>query len=69
MAVAIVKRLRIKRLTPTILASEAIQTKKLVLTAVSQQTKVPKKMLLSQMDDTHLSYCELLTANSLVELE
>jgi hypothetical protein len=41
--------------------------KKLVLTAVSQQTKVPKKTLLSQMNDTHLSYGELLTANSLVE--
>jgi hypothetical protein len=41
--------------------------KKLLLTAVSQQTKVPKKTLLSQMNDTHLSYGELLTANSLVE--
>jgi hypothetical protein len=41
--------------------------KKLVLTAVSQQTRVPKKTLLSQMNDTHLSYGELLTANSLVE--
>jgi hypothetical protein len=41
--------------------------KKLVLTAVSQQTRVPKKTLLSQMNDTHLSFGELLTANSLVE--
>jgi len=41
--------------------------KKLVLTAVSQQTRVPEKTLLSQMNATHVSYGELLTANSLVE--
>ena len=41
--------------------------KKLVLTAVSQQTRVPEKTLRSQMNATHLGYGELLIANSLVE--
>jgi hypothetical protein len=41
--------------------------KKLVLTAVSQQTRVPEKTLRSQMNATHLGYGELLVANSLVE--
>ena len=41
--------------------------KKLVLTAVSQQTRVPEKTLRSQMSATHLGYGELLTANSIAE--
>jgi hypothetical protein len=41
--------------------------KKLVLKAVSQQTRVPEKTLRSQMNATHLSYGELLTADSIVE--
>jgi hypothetical protein len=41
--------------------------RKLVLKAVSQQTKVPEKTLRSQMSATHLNYGELLTANSLAE--
>ena len=41
--------------------------KKLVLMAVSQQTKVPEKTLRAQMSATHLGYGELLTANSLVQ--
>jgi hypothetical protein len=39
--------------------------KKLVLTAVSQQTQVPEKTLETQLRSSHLSYGELLTANSL----
>jgi lambda repressor-like predicted transcriptional regulator len=39
--------------------------KKLVLTAVSQQTQVPEKTLETQLRTSHLSYGELLTANSL----
>jgi hypothetical protein len=41
--------------------------KKLVLKAVSQQTRQPEKTLRSQMSTTHLGYGELLTADSLVE--
>ena len=41
--------------------------KKLVLKAVSQQTGLPEKTLRSQMSATHLSYGELLAANSIVE--
>ena len=41
--------------------------KKLVLMAVSQQTKVPEKTLRAQMSATHLGYGELLTANSVVQ--
>jgi hypothetical protein len=41
--------------------------KKLVLAAVSQQTQVPEKTLQSQMATTHLSYGELLVADSLAE--
>ncbi len=41
--------------------------KKLVLKAVSQQTRVPEKTLQSQMSATHLGYGEVLTANSIVE--
>ncbi len=41
--------------------------KKLVLKAVSQQTRLPEKTLQSQMSATHLSYGELLMANSIVE--
>lgn len=41
--------------------------KKLVLNAVSQQTKVPEKTLSSHMGATHLNYGELLTAESLAE--
>ena len=39
--------------------------KKLVLNAVSQETKVPEKTLSSHMGATHLNYGELLTAESL----
>ena len=39
--------------------------KKLVLNAVSQQTKVPEKTLQTHMTATHLNYGELLTAESL----
>jgi hypothetical protein len=39
--------------------------KKLVLAAVSQQTRVPEKTLRSQMGATHLNYGELLAANSI----
>jgi hypothetical protein len=41
--------------------------KKLVLNAVSQQTRLPEKTLQSQMSATHLGYGELLTANSIAE--
>ena len=41
--------------------------KKRVLNAVSQQTRLPEKTLQSQMSATHLSYGELLTANSIAE--
>ena len=41
--------------------------KKFVLSAVSQQTQVPEKTLQSQMATTHLSYGELLVADSLAE--
>jgi hypothetical protein len=41
--------------------------KKLVLKAVSQQTNLPVKTLQAQMSATHLSYGELLTADSIVE--
>ena len=41
--------------------------KKLVLKAVSQQTRLPEKTLQSQMSATHLGYGELLTVNSIVE--
>jgi hypothetical protein len=41
--------------------------KKLVLKAVSQQSRLPEKTLQSQMSATHLGYGELLTANSIVE--
>jgi hypothetical protein len=41
--------------------------KKRVLTAVSQQTRLPEKTLQSQMSATHLGYGELLTANSIAE--
>lgn len=41
--------------------------KKLVLAAASQQTQVPEKTLQSQMATTHLSYGELVVANSLAE--
>ena len=40
---------------------------KLVLKAVSQQTRLPEKTLQSQMSATHLGYGQLLTANSIVE--
>lgn len=39
--------------------------KKLVLNAVSQQTKVPEKTLSAHMGSTHLNYGELLAAESL----
>jgi hypothetical protein len=41
--------------------------KKLVLKAVSQQTRLPEKTLQSQMSAAHLGYGELLTANSIAE--
>jgi hypothetical protein len=41
--------------------------KKLVLKAVSQQTRLSEKTLQSQMSATHLGYGELLTANSIAE--
>jgi hypothetical protein len=41
--------------------------KKLGLKAVSQQTRLPEKTLRSQMSATHLTYGELLAANSIVE--
>jgi hypothetical protein len=41
--------------------------KKLVLSAVSQQTQVPEKTLQSQMATTYLNYGELLVADSLAE--
>jgi hypothetical protein len=41
--------------------------KKLVLKAVAQQTRLPEKTLRSQMSATHLSYGELLAANSIAE--
>jgi hypothetical protein len=41
--------------------------KKLVLNAVSQQTKLPEKTLASHMGATHLNYGELLTAESLAQ--
>jgi hypothetical protein len=41
--------------------------KKLVLKAVSQQTRLPEKTLRSQMSATHLSYGELLAANTIAE--
>lgn len=41
--------------------------RKLVLTAVSQQTRLSEKTLQSQMSATHLGYGELLTANSIAE--
>lgn len=41
--------------------------KKLVLNAVSQQTKVSERNLQSQMNTTHLNYGELLAANSIAE--
>ncbi len=39
--------------------------KKLVLTAISQQTQVPEQTLESQLRASHLGYGELLTAESL----
>jgi hypothetical protein len=41
--------------------------RKLVLKAVSQQTRLPEKTLRSQMSATHLSYGELLAANTIAE--
>jgi hypothetical protein len=41
--------------------------RKLALTAVSQQTRLPERTLQSQMSATHLGYGELLTANSIAE--
>jgi hypothetical protein len=41
--------------------------KKLVLNAVSQQTRVPEKTLQTHMTATHLNYGELLTAESLAQ--
>jgi hypothetical protein len=41
--------------------------KKLVLTAVSQQTTLPEKTLLAHMGKTQLNYGELLTAESLAQ--
>ena len=41
--------------------------KKLVLKAISQQTQLPERTLQSQMGATHLTYGELLAANSIVE--
>lgn len=41
--------------------------KKLVLNAVSQQTKVSEKNLQAQMNSTHLDYGDLLAANSIAE--
>ena len=41
--------------------------RKLLLTAVSQQTRLSEKTLQSQMSATHLGYGELLTANSIAE--
>ena len=41
--------------------------KKLVLKALSQQTRLSEKTLRSQMSATHLGYGELLTANSIAE--
>jgi hypothetical protein len=41
--------------------------RKLVLKAVSQQTRLPEKTLQAQMSATHLGYGELLTANSIAE--
>lgn len=41
--------------------------KKLVLKALSQQTRLPEKTLQAQMSATHLGYGELLTANSIAE--
>ena len=41
--------------------------KKLVLKAISQQSRLPEKTLQSQMSATHLGYGELLTANSIAE--
>ena len=41
--------------------------KKIVLGAVAQQTNVPEKTLESQMVATHLTYGELVVANSLAE--
>jgi len=41
--------------------------KKIVLGAVAQQTNVPEKTLESQMAATHLTYGELVVANSLAE--
>jgi hypothetical protein len=41
--------------------------KKIVLGAVAQQTNVPEKTLESQMAATHLTYGELVAANSLAE--
>ena len=41
--------------------------KKLVLKAISQQTRLPERTLQSQMRATRLTYGELLAANSIVE--
>jgi hypothetical protein len=41
--------------------------KKLVLSAVSQQTKIAERNFQSQMNTTHLNYGELLAANSIAE--
>jgi hypothetical protein len=41
--------------------------KRLVLNAVSQQTKIAERTLQSQMNTTHLNYGELLAANSIAE--
>ena len=41
--------------------------KKIVLGAIAQQTNVPEKTLESQMAATHLTYGELVVANSLAE--
>jgi hypothetical protein len=41
--------------------------KKIVLGAVAQQTNVPEKTLESQMAATHLTYGELVVANSLAQ--
>jgi hypothetical protein len=40
---------------------------KLMLNAISQQTKVPEKTLAAQMKTSRLNYAELLAANSLAE--
>jgi hypothetical protein len=51
----------------TSLNARAKSNAKLVLKAVSQQTRLSEKTLQSQMSATHLGYGELLTANSIAE--